>query len=121
MFLLIPVLGSKTRHGRVFTFHNVSINTLRLQKIELLKSSLHSTMFLLIPSDNGTMKLAAKFFTFHNVSINTVPPEVVEQALHYFTFHNVSINTESEDEGISSILALHSTMFLLIPGSIQGA
>ena len=49
MFLLI--LGSeKTPSGsvRVFTFHNVSINTEPEAESVLLWSSLHSTMFLLI-------------------------------------------------------------------------
>ena len=101
--------------GYPFTFHDVSINT-----------------------DSTPNKTAAKsFFTFHDVSINTrccfrhIPWSI--NALHStmfllilrilqlsdcssgFTFHDVSINTFCTKEETGRRIALHSTMFLLIP------
>ena len=77
---------------RIFTFHNVSINTLGAEVFEPLP-------FL---------------FTFHNVSINTDRFGTSVFSSSWFTFHNVSINTA--DFHLDSICKynLHSTMFLLI-------
>ena len=94
MFLLIQC-GRNIRIvcGRHFTFHDVSINT---RKVMILKSrsrtSLHSTMFLLIP-DEWIPVIMAVIFTFHDVSINTK-------------------NTRRSNPPL--FMALHSTMFLLI-------
>ena len=54
-------------------------------------------------------------FTFHNVSINTENPDVSGVDFQNFTFHDVSINTEiGSGQSKETLLALHSTMFLLI-------
>ena len=56
---------------KIFTFHNVSINTNRtLLALMLRKLSLHSTMFLLI-LNQASGYFVVTDFTFHNVSINT--------------------------------------------------
>ena len=94
MFLLILCSSDCRRTGlSSFTFHDVSINTIR------------------------KTKPAKKFhnFTFHDVSINTffVSPYGIGQAI--FTFHDVSINTTLKDIPSRILKALHSTMFLLIP------
>ena len=72
MFLLIQRRSCACiRRSPLFTFHNVSINTL-----------LH------LSSHRSTCK-----FTFHNVSINTGSVHRYVYAEYEFTFHNVSINT----------------------------
>ena len=93
MFLLILCSSDCRRTGlSSFTFHDVSINTIR------------------------KTKPAKKFhnFTFHDVSINTffVSPYGIGQAI--FTFHDVSINTLNSPHDLSAKETLHSTMFLLI-------
>ena len=57
----------------VFTFHNVSINTV--------------CMLLL--------RYQCNIFTFHNVSINTKVKDLKVNLFMVFTFHNVSINTSA--------------------------
>ena len=76
----------------VFTFHNVSINTIS-------------------PSGYGLIDF---FFTFHNVSINTTLIKILKLGQEYFTFHNVSINTMCVRCSRKLLQTLHSTMFLLI-------
>ena len=72
MFLLI-LFPSHCNHNAkfLFTFHNVSINT--------------------VNGAIGTVNSA--IFTFHNVSINTQTVQMRSCHLTKFTFHNVSINT----------------------------
>ena len=121
---------------KVFTFHNVSINTPSKLSLILADTSLHSTMFLLIPVQNvfkayhviftfhnvsiNTYSVSYYYhlpstFTFHNVSINTEEPVRYAPWVLCFTFHNVSINTAMSPFRLSSFVSLHSTMFLLIP------
>ena len=51
MFLLIQAAKKVViKKGASFTFHYVSINTLRFQPCQLHWRALHSTMFLLIPA-----------------------------------------------------------------------
>ena len=96
-----------------FTFHNVSINTLFHLFLRLLRPSLHSTMFLLIPHLALTDRFIS-FFTFHNVSINTMFLMCYTEIMMIFTFHNVSINTRTSNWKCLNLISLHSTMFLLI-------
>ena len=95
MFLLIRRARSGTiKPAFYFTFHNVSINTVtRLPGYHAVKSTLHSTMFLLI-----------QMWSYHN-----------RLQVHIFTFHNVSINTRIKHLIRCKDRSLHSTMFLLIP------
>ena len=76
-----------------FTFHNVSINTYDSVSYIRYFSPLHSTMFLLIHGSGVTSVSEIQFFTFHNVSINTSTYFFCQIPLANFTFHNVSINT----------------------------
>ena len=77
-----------------FTFHNVSINTIYTSLLlTILRHSLHSTMFLLIPDDPIRGMSLYYSFTFHNVSINTMRRIPKHWHIIHFTFHNVSINT----------------------------
>ena len=72
MFLLIPVHSTKNAaRSRLFTFHNVSINS--PQRLTHLKGLgyLHSTMFLLIHICMQAIETNISVFTFHNVSINS--------------------------------------------------
>ena len=97
-----------------FTFHNVSINTTTAWQYMDKESTLHSTMFLLIPflllqslrterSLHSTMFLLIRKL-----------PQTISYQIHSFTFHNVSINTELGKCVRRRLLTLHSTMFLLI-------
>ena len=100
------------------------------------RTSLHSTMFLLILTALVCSICRFLHFTFHNVSINTefhIHLLPLRSSLHStlfllirlvlfnllclfcFTFHNVSINTEIPPNYVNVNLTLHSTMFLLIP------
>ena len=93
MFLLILVCIGKVCSSLIFTFHDVSINTVISHLNSVLITALHSTMFLLIQTKkNGTV-------------VRT----------YLFTFHDVSINTVENDELHRLCATLHSTMFLLIP------
>ena len=72
MFLLIPSLDFLFRtEPALFTFHNVSINSLLNPSPILSVVYLHSTMFLLIPVISQKIRLMPIPFTFHNVSINS--------------------------------------------------
>ena len=135
MFLLIQKTGSATITATyLFTFHDVSINTLLLPLLQF--QTLHSTMFLLIQSSNLVFSSCRICFTFHDVSINTstVRRWKSTQNLYiprcfylymsrmtnwsmeiHFTFHDVSINTTLCRLPTAVIHPLHSTMFLLIP------
>ena len=75
-----------------FTFHDVSINTIITQLYVFAFITLHSTMFLLIQESEGFNLYCLPVFTFHDVSINTVGA--------YLTAYLGD--------------TLHSTMFLLI-------
>ena len=56
MFLLIQLAEISAESGKIFTFHNISINTRFTVKQIIPVLSLHSTMFLLIlsPTENGS-------------------------------------------------------------------
>ncbi len=56
---------------RRFTFHNVSINSAYWHTPKYLPVYLHSTMFLLIRSSPDSFLVLWTEFTFHNVSINS--------------------------------------------------
>ena len=93
MFLLIPVTHKRTNKDvEIFTFQYVSINTAGDYPVETLE----------------------KTFTFQYVSINTIGR--VERGFRFneFTFQYVSINTCLFLAMLSTILHLHSNMFLLI-------
>ena len=99
----------------LFTFHNVSINSLLqtrwhqkihnlhsimyllIQSVEEYKKkhklNLHSIMYLLILLPDYLYMIAAKIFTFHNVSINSINGLISSVTQNSFTFHNVSINS----------------------------
>ena len=65
-----------------FTFHNVSINTHLVAHKKEIFISLHSTMFLLIRAVELSFNRHYLHFTFHNVSINTV------HSVSYLTRHS---------------------------------
>ena len=81
MFLLILNQQTGRMPNRLFTFHDVSINTL----LNLIKLLLRNP------------------FTFHDVSINTHIHNCPYHHICTFTFHDVSINTLSEPICLSSI------------------
>ena len=94
MFLLILCSSDCRRTGlSSFTFHDVSINTIR------------------------KTKPAKKFhnFTFHDVSINTffVSPYGIGQAI--FTFHDVSINTLNSPHDLSGTSTMDVGMYSSFP------
>ena len=86
MFLLIlTTISLSDAWRKIFTFHNVSINT-----------------------ENGNEYPTLFFrFTFHNVSINTLPQTRVSRESVFFTFHNVSINTRAPHSPIIHRLFYH--------------
>ena len=71
MYLLIPAHRGWSVVAFVFTFHNVSINSLSV-----------------LPAAGGSY-----VFTFHNVSINSRTVTSWTDVVNTFTFHNVSINS----------------------------
>ena len=73
---------------RVFTFHNVSINTEKPAASRRSYSTLHSTMFLLIRSAGVAVLVELASFTFHNVSINTRAPH--SPIIHRLFYHFLS-------------------------------
>ena len=93
MFLLIRRRENGYKHERItFTFHNVSINSLRLRTIWSPKLYLHSTMFLLIRINSSLLLVV--LLDLHSTMFLLIP---VNTALSKFKFFH-----------------LHSTMFLLI-------
>ena len=71
MYLLIPKIMLICFASTAFTFHNVSINSLRPQFLLPHQRHLHSIMYLLIPWDKLLPFIGSFQFTFHNVSINS--------------------------------------------------
>ena len=101
-----------------FTFHNVSINTKQDGCDNRCDMTLHSTMFLLIRVSDSS-PFHSPSFTFHNVSINTRSRTQTHLSRLNFTFHNVSINTKASRRKSNLHASLHSTMFLLIPQNFK--
>ena len=93
MFLLKPLTASSVPNQSLkFTFHNVSIKTLKCA--------------------SGSSRRA--WFTFHNVSIKTGRLWCFQTNIDSFTFHNVSIKTSGVHVCCTVFIwHLHSTMFLL--------
>ena len=95
-----------------FTFHNVSIKSIRLIAAWTFSSSLHSTMSLLNPMPRLPF-IANSVFTFHNVSIKSRFSSLFKTNDFTFTFHDVSIKSIERYERNARRIPLHSTMFLL--------
>ena len=73
---IVECKGRKTGSATItatylFTFHDVSINTMRCIPFARPYASLHSTMLLLIPGHGRKDISTFSVFTFHDVSINT--------------------------------------------------
>ena len=92
MYLLIQVESGNTMNYSEFTFHNVSINSLKAFHLNILFVHLHSIMYLLIRGH--------RFLHFHQPLL--------------FTFHNVSINSDNLGNNLPLLQDLHSIMYLLI-------
>ena len=117
-FHYVSINTRKTHTGRTrrtcFTFHYVSINTYNLPHLLIPHSSLHSTMFLLIPiRHSGINSLCSSLHSTMFLLIQKAY-SVPAITLPYFTFHYVSINTWKAMSTNGSKRTLHSTMFLLI-------
>ena len=117
MFLLIQKTGSATITATyLFTFHDVSINTMyQTDLTSRIHLPLHSTMFLLIHITMKQIELDDLYFTFHDVSINTgvtSRTDFLKHPLHSTMFllilRQISFFYHPD-------IPLHSTMFLLIP------
>ena len=123
MYLLKHATGAPTNSIIEFTFHYVSIKTMKILFFTLYLLHLHSTMYLLkhfvqynrpqiYPHLHSTMYLlkhnnpttiqcySAKF-TFHYVSIKTNSIWITFCLGFSFTFHYVSIKTENPGNIIS--------------------
>ena len=113
MFLLIRRIDSASSSTTCFTFHDVSINTVVPLESVNRQTSLHSTMFLLIPIASGHRRKRSHF-TFHDVSINTPSLTTLLTAsltLHSTMFLLIRRGISADDREVTT---LHSTMFLLI-------
>ena len=99
----------------LFTFHNVSINSIMYSCREIHLKYLHSTMFLLILINGLISSVTQNSFTFHNVSINSRKTMTYSCLYKLFTFHNVSINSRYL---IFLIFPTFSLLFLSILDSI---
>ena len=100
--------------SKIFTFHNVSINTDKQCSKLIREATLHSTMFLLIPGQQR--RSTRRKEPLHSTMFLLIQPDRSENEWQWrtFTFHNVSINTDVWMCLHTSIWTLHSTMFLLI-------
>ena len=73
MFLLIQRGTPITEVQKIlFTFHNVSINTKSIQKPMSMNTSLHSTMFLLIPVANANI-IVTREASLHSTMFLLIP------------------------------------------------
>ena len=91
MYLLKHATGAPTNSIIEFTFHYVSIKTMKILFFTLYLLHLHSTMYLL------KLPAISKITSFYSV----------------FTFHYVSIKTKTRLSVRSIQNYLHSTMYLL--------
>ena len=136
MYLLILPASIVRGCKSIFTFHNVSINSLswsfspvllpdlhsimyllirKVWSLDCLKSrNLHSIMYLLIQMKWRFRVFNIVLFTFHNVSINSILIHQPCFKFFLFTFHNVSINSVEDFDRLLNNLNLHSIMYLLI-------
>ena len=92
MYLLIPNNDSSGALSVIFTFHNVSINSIRT----LLKIWIK------------------KVFTFHNVSINSSAEEVQEAVDYHLHSIMYLLILEASVHFVTPDFNLHSIMYLLI-------
>ena len=98
MFLLIPArISPVITTGSVFTFQYVSINTFVLRLCSVLYISLHSNMFLLIPT--GIIRSRSAFPSLHSNMFLLIPDDV--------------------QKFLKRLRTLHSNMFLLIRSGAQ--
>ena len=81
----------------LFTFHYVSIKS----------------------TDKTTENTEGNIFTFHYVSIKSVLHKVVCSGIIRFTFHYVSIKSYIIRDREGGNTNLHSTMYLLNPGTAE--
>ena len=93
MFLLIPITHKTYIRIKLFTFHNVSIN---------------SKEYKVYVNDTN-------IFTFHNVSINSKSVALNCHFLHHLHSTMFLLIQEQKLEMANQESYLHSTMFLLIP------
>ena len=116
MFLLIP-LYALVDVLRIFhfTFHNVSINTGKSRWADGIRTSLHSTMFLLIPVKEWKRQI-------NNAPLHSTMFLLIRDAMRNARARHSSLHSTMfllilpEYTGKRRLLqALHSTMFLLIP------
>ena len=114
MFLLIRTADYGGIMDLVFTFHNVSINTIIFHLLSIPHSSLHSTMFLLIQLDkekdnkNISSLHSTMFLLIQNI---TSRKERTKTTLHSTMFLLIRFSALHLPELQET---LHSTMFLLI-------
>ena len=115
MFLLILCSSDCRRTGlSSFTFHDVSINTIRKTKPA---KKFHNFTFHDVSINTFFVSpygIGQAIFTFHDVSINTKCSSFLLCVTPAFTFHDVSINTVYQLKKETFTHTLHSTMFLLI-------
>ena len=71
MYLLKHATGAPTNSIIEFTFHYVSIKTMKILFFTLYLLHLHSTMYLLKHNNPTTIQCYSAKFTFHYVSIKT--------------------------------------------------
>ena len=119
MYLLIRCFFRFFLFFCLFTFHNVSINSVLWKSFPFFQINLHSIMYLLILVNGRYLKnniisnlhsimyllilrghpsdsCAGWSFTFHNVSINSEFQTRWSIVVDEFTFHNVSINSQRQ-------------------------
>ena len=94
MYLLKHATGAPTNSIIEFTFHYVSIKTMKILFFTLYLLHLHSTMYLLKLPAISKITSFYSVFTFHYVSIKTISTCVPISSPDEFTFHYVSIKTK---------------------------
>ena len=126
MYLLKHATGAPTNSIIEFTFHYVSIKTMKILFFTLYLLHLHSTMYLLkLPAISKITSFYSVFtfhyvsiktistcvpisspdeFTFHYVSIKTVIEFLLQVVIHLFTFHYVSIKTDCDTANLTIVI-----------------
>ncbi len=135
LFLLLSDLEN-IDFGNLFTFHNVSISTLKALWEDVLLPSLHSTMYLFLLCGITYLILAKNLYIPQCIYFYHINLSELQQIIN-FTFHNVSISTyygqyvsirdnflyipqciyfylSENTMRFNSILSLHSTMYLFL-------
>ena len=113
MYLLKHATGAPTNSIIEFTFHYVSIKTMKILFFTLYLLHLHSTMYLLKLPAISKITSFYSVFTFHYVSIKTKTRLSVRSIQNYLHSTMYLLKPDITDDNYLTEYDLHSTMYLL--------